>query len=790
MTRPTTERFERLVHDLHEPVFRSARRMCADDAAAADVVQEVFTSVWTGKVRLDRAENERAMLCWLAARLAANARRAAKRRAKHEETAMQCATPAESRDPLDTTTHDELRRVTAQCVDELPADLRVPLLMRHQDDLTLAAIGASLALPTSTVHDRIQQALERLRTQLTRRHHTIALAALPRVVAELGAPPAPSGLEARLLALPKVVPVAASAMKGLALLAAGSVVLVGVAFAATQLGDETAASSAAASVLADAPQDPVRPPTANERQPAVVPSPPVAPQPVPDDQRANAVVATFTGTVRDADAWPVKGATVRVTAGGGYKPFEVGTTATTDDKGVFTVHAVSSWLQPRAVRLVVEEKGRELLATGDLAVPRPADAAPLELVLPASAGTETSRFELALDVRDEAGLVLPGVKVQLYAANEPAPRPDWAQNEGRAETAANGQAVLAGRGLGTKWLFVDGRPLHRESSFTKITIGKPGPMPVQVVLGKGGELLVEVKSAAGRRFEWGEPWIVDDRTGLRIDGVAENGTFRFRGLANGPHTVTAVGDGRCSPASRRGVRPGGAPIVLVLKDSTDERDVGDHLAELHGELVDAVTGEVIEYGPFAIDVMPVIADGSSLSSDGIQPPAPAQRAAESAMHRRFHLTGLAAGRHAIVVEVPGYAAAAPVFDLQEGEIRAGIRIPLVKEAVVRCRVVDAAGKPAKGVTLFVIGTGPLADRLLESWRTHRDRDEKPGAREVSFVPLRGWSREDGAYAVDHVPPGVALRLVARHDDHGLVVLPLPALRAGDVLGDFEVRLGR
>lgn len=794
MTRPSTERFERLVRDLHAPVFRSARRMCSDDSAAADVVQEVFTRVWTGKVRLDRAENERAMLCWLAARLAANAKRAATRRARHEETAMQ-RTDRSTTEPFDDTTRVELHRVTAQLVDELPETLRVPLLMRHQDDLTLAAIGTALALPTSTVHDRIQQALERLRSRLAGRGPAIALAALPRLVASLDVAPSPSGLEAQLLALPKVVPAVASATKGFVGLVAVAVVSIGIAIAASR-GDDaprTEPPAVVASVLGDAPQDPPsRQPIANDRQPAtpVITMPAAAAPAAQDPAQPPAVLATFTGTVRDAEAWPVVGATVKVVAGGGYKSFELGPPATTDDKGAFTIRAEASWLQPRAVRLVVTEKGRSLMTTGDLAVPRPADARPLDLVLPASAGTETSRFELAIDVRDEAGLVLPGVTAHLYAATEPAPRPGWDGSEGSAETAANGQAVLAGRGLGAKWLFVDGRPLHRESSFAKITVEKPGPRSLQVVLRRGGELAVVVKTVSGRELEWSKPWVIDESTGLQFDCTAENGTFRFRGLTDGPHTVMASGDGQYSLAAKHGVRPAVEPVVLTLKDSSDERDVGDHLAELHGELVDATTGEVIEFGAFAIDVMPVIADGSSLASDGIEPPAPAQRAGPSGKFRRFHETGLAPGRHAIVVDVPGYASSTPVFDLRANEVRTGIRIVLQKQAVVRGRVVGANGEPVKGASLFAIGTGPLADRLLEAWRAHRDRDEKPGDREVSFTPVRGWSQDDGAFTVGRVPAGVPLRLVARNDDHGLVVLPLPALEPGREIADFEIRFGR
>lgn len=794
MPRPSREQFERLVREHHAAVHRAARRLCGDDAAAADVAQDVFVRILLGKEHLEVARDERATLCWLATRLAANARRSARRRDLHEEHAMRDNDPnrrLSAQDPAAASAAADLHREVRHHVAALPPELRVPLLLRWQDELTLAAIGTALRLPTSTVHDRVQAALQRLRTALLGRGHAIAPAALPALLVDVEAAPAPLGLQDRLLALgTRAMPVAAGIGRRLAIAFVAASTAAGLLWAVQPAGGGSPAASPPLVASAS---------TANAQEPGrQSPPTPVVPPPRtevgtsgPLEQAAPTprVVATFTGTVRDAQAWPVAGATVEVVAGGGYKAFAVGTPVTTDARGGFAIDVVSSWLQPRAVRLRIVEKAQELLQTGDLAVPRPAGAAPLELVLPAKAGTATSKYELTVAVRDEAGQPLAGVEVRLFAAVEPAPDPDWGKTEANGTSGPDGRAVLAGRGLGAKWLFVDGRKVQRPVSLARVSCDEAGPQQREVTLPAGRELDVLVTTVSGRDLSYGQPWLVDEATGVQLSGdQLPDGTTRFRGLGDGTVTVRANGDGTTSHVVRRGVRPMGERLVLRLKEHDDEQDIGDHAAELHGELVDAATGEVVPFGPFAVDVKPVRASGSSLVFDGVEPPAPAQSASAGGRWSRFHETGLDAGTWIVTASIPGYALAGEVVELRANEVRTGIRIALVKQAVVRGKVVDAAGRPLVGVTLFAVGVGPLADANIEAWRAHRDAARDPGLADPSWQPVSGWTRKDGTFEVARIPPGVPLRLVVRHHQHGFVVLPLPPLGVGEVVANLDVRL--
>src|SRR5690606_12784635 len=84
-------------------------------------------------------------------------------------------------------------------VNDLPDELRLPLVLRYQDGLTYAAVGSALSISESTAHERVRHALQRLRAALGRAGFAVAPAGLPDLVAAAEPPTAPAGLEARLL---------------------------------------------------------------------------------------------------------------------------------------------------------------------------------------------------------------------------------------------------------------------------------------------------------------------------------------------------------------------------------------------------------------------------------------------------------------------------------------------------------------------------------------------------------------------------------------------------------------
>ncbi|MCA8977852.1 MAG: sigma-70 family RNA polymerase sigma factor [Planctomycetes bacterium] len=788
MPRPSPDHFERLVRDHHAAVYRSARRIAgADDAA--DVAQEVFTRVLCGKVDLDRARSDRATLCWLATRLAANSERARRRRARHEETAMK-AERNTSPDPAQHAIHADLLNHMVELLSALPSGLRLPVQLHCQDEMSFAAIGATLDISESTAHERYRRGIDTLRDRL--RGRGLALGALPLadLVAGLPAPAVPAALESRLLALGKS---SALATAGIArrlatfALVATAAVAVSVAVGSRGVdGPSPTTDIAASAVMVDGRdgQDPPAPP------PGVrVPAPsPAGTADARADSAAKVVAAdsVFHGTVHDSGGWAVAGAPIVAISSGGLKEFEIGRTTTGDD-GAFRLQIRPGILDGlvEVVKLRVLEDHTELLATGDYELPRAADAEPLRLVLPATSGTVATQFELAVAVRAADGSPLADLRVELYSAGSGRPRPGWGA-EIEASTDAFGIARLTGRRPGAKFLFVDGRAHGYTASFTAMTIERPGASDATIRLQAGRSLTGTVTSVDGSRTGELSLWLQDsDGLGFHAD-LGNDGIFRFSGLSDREYTLGAGGQ-PWSPMQREGLRPSERPLSIRLKRFDDPRDVGDHMAEVHGTVIDAETGEVVAFDGFAIEIHRSGNGESSLATDLCPPPAPVQRGIDGRMHEAFDETGLAAGRHVLVARIPGYATTARAITLAKGQIVADLRIAMQRGADLRGTVTDERGMPVAGATVFVIGVGTAADDNLRTFDENaRARVEDVGW--PSLMPCATRSAADGSFVLGEVPPGVMLRVTAFAKDRCLAVQPARVFGAGESVEQLAVRL--
>lgn len=788
--------FEQLVSEHHAAVFRCVRRLRGDDAAAADVCQDVFLRVLQGKANLEAARDPRAVLCWLGARLSANAVRADRRRRHHEENAMSHDHLA-GRDlpaPAELVERTEVARAVAAAVDELPDELRLPLLLRCQDELTLAQIGTVLAVPVSTVHERIERASARVRARLQQRGETVAPAALPALFAALPSAAPPQGLASRLLGLfdaPWLWTVNVARRAAIACAAGVAVVAAVVAAswpeARSGVAPATSVSRATTGEVRTMqdPQTPVRQEPATGRVPVVQPGAVPAAGPVGPVAAPAVPASTFAGIVRDVTAAPVAGVMVHLVAGGGLKPFDVAEPVRTDADGRFSIvsdgrHG-AAWLTPGAVRLVVVDGVRRLLSTGDLPQVRAADAPPIELVLPASVGDAASTFRLEVVVHDAAGSALAGVPVQLFDWELPAPPPGWGARQASVVTEVGGAATMDGRGLGPRWLFVDGRSLGLQARYERIDVRAAGSLRHAVVLAPGGTTRVRVVQLDDSVPEQLRAVLTHDGSGLDHHAtMAADGTCSFAGLGAGTHTLR-LHAGDLSPVRIPGVQAGDPERLVRCKPLADPRDVGDHAGEVHGELVDAATGELVAFGPFAVRVERLRSGASSWAGDRLQPHRSSQQLEAGGRRTAFHEGGLEPGDHALVVDVPGYALAIEPFSLAANELRAGVRVQLVRPPRVSGRLVGADGAPLAKARVFVVGDGPLADAVLASWAEHRPDPLDVGAAEPSVTLGAAWTDAAGAFVLGRLPPGLPLRLVVHHPAAAQLVQSLPALQSGERL---------
>ena len=131
--------------------------------------------------------------------------------------------------------------------------------------------------------------------------------------------------------------------------------------------------------------------------------------------------------------------------------------------------------------------------------------------------------------------------------------------------------------------------------------------------------------------------------------------------------------------------------------------------------------------------------------------------------------------------VPGYALAIEPFSLAANELRAGVRVQLVRPPRVSGRLVGADGAPLAKARVFVVGDGPLADAVLASWAEHRPDPLDVGAAEPSVTLGAAWTDAAGAFVLGRLPPGLPLRLVVHHPAAAQLVQSLPALQSGERL---------
>ena len=145
----------------------SARRLLWDDAAAEDVVQEVFTALpraaraFRGEVALE------AFVLAIAVKRARHHQRAAVRRRRVLATLAR-PTPFGGRDPERDLYRRQLADRLARALDRLPHDQRVAFVLCEIEGLTAGEAAAIAGAPEPTVRTRLFHARRKLRDLLAR----------------------------------------------------------------------------------------------------------------------------------------------------------------------------------------------------------------------------------------------------------------------------------------------------------------------------------------------------------------------------------------------------------------------------------------------------------------------------------------------------------------------------------------------------------------------------------------------------------------------------------------------
>jgi RNA polymerase sigma-70 factor (ECF subfamily) len=171
-----TGAFERLMRRHNSRLFRVARAILKEDAAAEDAVQEAYLEAFrhAGTFRGDAQVST-----WLT-RIVINQSLMRLRRQKRDRVVVPfegkggdgpgAEEPADERSesPAASTLRAELRRLLERRIDELPAAFRTVFVMRDVEEMSVQETADLLGIPPATVRTRLFRARALLRHALAR----------------------------------------------------------------------------------------------------------------------------------------------------------------------------------------------------------------------------------------------------------------------------------------------------------------------------------------------------------------------------------------------------------------------------------------------------------------------------------------------------------------------------------------------------------------------------------------------------------------------------------------------
>jgi RNA polymerase sigma-70 factor (ECF subfamily) len=159
--RPTLQdrgRFERLVHEHLEFVWRSLRRFGVRESDVDDSTQRVFL-IANDKLASITLGGERPFLLGIAARIASNTRRGYQRRDLAEQRLSNAPRPLNP-DPEELTQRLEARELLDRVLDLMPEDLRAVFVLFELEELSVDETARLLNLPRGTAATRLRRSRE------------------------------------------------------------------------------------------------------------------------------------------------------------------------------------------------------------------------------------------------------------------------------------------------------------------------------------------------------------------------------------------------------------------------------------------------------------------------------------------------------------------------------------------------------------------------------------------------------------------------------------------------------
>ena len=163
------EELLREAYEEHGSLVYSICRRSVDDAAAADITQEVFIAAWKNRERYDPEKGGLgAWLTGITRNKVIDHFRSVGREQRRIDKVKNTPQPAEpTQERLEEVT---LRMLLVDALDDLPDRARNVISMAFFDDLTHVEIAAQTGIPLGTVKSDIRRSLNRLRHGLGDQH--------------------------------------------------------------------------------------------------------------------------------------------------------------------------------------------------------------------------------------------------------------------------------------------------------------------------------------------------------------------------------------------------------------------------------------------------------------------------------------------------------------------------------------------------------------------------------------------------------------------------------------------
>jgi RNA polymerase sigma-70 factor (ECF subfamily) len=174
----TRAAFEALMRRNNRRLFRTARAILRDDAAAEDALQEAYVAAYR---KLDTFRGDAEMSTWLT-RIVVNQALQMLRKSGRErvvvnfggiddrdaEPGAEIADESSHRSPEDAAMRSEIRRLIECKIDDLPQAFRTVFVLREVEELSVEETARCLELPEATVRTRLFRAKARLRESIAR----------------------------------------------------------------------------------------------------------------------------------------------------------------------------------------------------------------------------------------------------------------------------------------------------------------------------------------------------------------------------------------------------------------------------------------------------------------------------------------------------------------------------------------------------------------------------------------------------------------------------------------------